>query len=455
MVDSAEQYPQLSLHQVIERALAASPIVASGIGGLRIARAAARVARGAYLPTVALVATATSTDVASGGVGAGARGAAGGGGVGGIDTTPRPILNRGGGNSDITNFATIGLGASIDVFTGGRRKAIKDATREGVRSATWTLDSARYAARFDAESTFYEVIRARELAAVARAGLNEADLLVRFTRDMLSAGTVTKSDLLRAQVQALTMQTQLLAAKDTLLAAAYSLGWLVGANGPIGAKADSASMAIRPLALDDSAIMRVAVESSPMVAGARATLEAAEASLRAAHALEIPTITASAVYTKATIASTPGTASGSGISAVGGSPPAIANRPGWIVSLGTNYPIFNGYQREDSIARARSTVYAARSVANDASRSARARAARLLTTLHTTAKTITLDLEAIRSAREDLRVQGARYRAGISTMLDVLTSELALVQAGYNLAQARNRYHTTRAALEALVGRVL
>jgi Outer membrane efflux protein. len=79
----------------------------------------------------------------------------------------------------------------------------------------------------------------------------------------------------------------------------------------------------------------------------------------------------------------------------------------------------------------------------------------LLTTLHTTAKTITLDLEAIRSAREDLRVQGARYRAGISTMLDVLTSELALVQAGYNLAQARNRYHTTRAALEALVGRVL
>ena len=58
-------------------------------------------------------------------------------------------------------------------------------------------------------------------------------------------------------------------------------------------------------------------------------------------------------------------------------------------------------------------------------------------------------------AREDLRVQNARYRAGISTMLDVLTSQLTLVQAGYGLAEARNQYHTTRAALEALVGRAL
>jgi outer membrane protein TolC len=40
-------------------------------------------------------------------------------------------------------------------------------------------------------------------------------------------------------------------------------------------------------------------------------------------------------------------------------------------------------------------------------------------------------------------------------MLDVLTSEAALLQAEYSLAQAQNRYHTTRAALEALIGRNL
>jgi outer membrane protein TolC len=68
---------------------------------------------------------------------------------------------------------------------------------------------------------------------------------------------------------------------------------------------------------------------------------------------------------------------------------------------------------------------------------------------------ISLGGEAVRSAREDLRVQMARYRAGISTMLDVLTSQAALLQAEYTLAASRHRYHTTRAALEALVGRRL
>jgi outer membrane protein TolC len=48
-----------------------------------------------------------------------------------------------------------------------------------------------------------------------------------------------------------------------------------------------------------------------------------------------------------------------------------------------------------------------------------------------------------------------RYRAGISTMLDVLTSEAALLQAEHSLSASQHRYHTTRAALEALVGRKL
>ena len=444
--DSAAPYPQLTLREVIERALAVSPIVASGVGSLKDAHAFERVARGTYLPTIAVGSTATSTGQSTGS----RSGSGSSAGVGRVDTT------RAGSNaSSVSNFATIGLGATIDVFTGGRRRALKDEARAGVRGATSTLDSARYAARFHAESTFYEVIRARDLVQVAQSGLTEADLLVRYTRDMFRAGTVTKSDLLRAQLQSVTLQTQLFAAKDTLLAAVYALGWLTGANGPVGAMSDSASEAIRPLSLDDTAVVRVAVESSPMVVGTIETLAIRQAALRSARALYSPTITASAIYNKATISTLPGTASGNGLTTATGAVPAIAGRPGWAVSLGTVYPVFNGYQREDSVARAQAALFVAQSIANDAVRLARSTAARLLSTLHTSSATIALDVEAVRSAREDLRVQLARYRAGISTMLDVLTSQLALDQAGYNLAQARNRYHTSRAALEALIGRRL
>jgi outer membrane protein TolC len=85
----------------------------------------------------------------------------------------------------------------------------------------------------------------------------------------------------------------------------------------------------------------------------------------------------------------------------------------------------------------------------------RAEAARLLSALHYSQENIALASEAVAVAEEDLRVQTQRYRAGISTALDQLSSELAVTQAELGLVAARYNYQTTRAALEALVGRNL
>jgi outer membrane protein TolC len=52
-------------------------------------------------------------------------------------------------------------------------------------------------------------------------------------------------------------------------------------------------------------------------------------------------------------------------------------------------------------------------------------------------------------------VQTQRYRAGISTSLEELTSELAVTQAELQLVAARYNYQLTRASLEALIGRML
>jgi outer membrane protein TolC len=299
--------------------------------------------------------------------------------------------------------------------------------------------SDRFVVMLSAQQGFYEVIRATDLVQVARAGLAEADQLLKFTTSMFRAGTVTRSDLLRAQLQSTTMQEQLLAATDTLVAASYSLGWLVGVDGAVGVRADSASEAIRPLALDDSSIVRLAVAASPSVAVAEDVAAATKAALRAARTQYIPTVSATGARNWANSSTV-----------VAGAP-----RPGWTVIVGTSFPVFNGFQREDAVTRAEVAAYVARVSVADTRRSVRASAAQLLASLNTTTAAISLGEEAIRSAREDLRVQTARYRAGISTMLDVLTSEAALLQAEYSLAQSRNRYHTTRAVLEALVGRRL
>ncbi|HEY0528232.1 MAG TPA: TolC family protein [Gemmatimonadaceae bacterium] len=404
--------PQLSLGEVIERALTVSPLVASGNGGVQVARSFKRTTIGAYMPTI----VATSANTRAG-----------------------PIPAVAGGSATPSSSQTYGVAAAIDLFTGGRRAANEALARADLRAAGSTLISDRFVVALTAQQSFFEVVRAEGLVNVARGALAEANQLLRYTTDMFRAGTVTKSDLLRAQLQSTTMQEQLLAANDTLLTASYALGWIAGADGPVSVRDDSATEAIRPLALDDSSIVRLAVDASPSVAVAEDALAASNAALRAARTQYVPTITANAGRNWA----------GSQTVVTG------APRPGWTVVVGTSYPLFNGFQREDAVTRSQAAAYVARVSAADTRRSVRASAAQLLGALSTTMASIDLATESVHSATEDLRVQTLRYRAGISTMLDVLTSEAALLQAEHGLSGARHRYHTTRAALEALVGRAL
>jgi outer membrane protein len=62
---------------------------------------------------------------------------------------------------------------------------------------------------------------------------------------------------------------------------------------------------------------------------------------------------------------------------------------------------------------------------------------------------------SIAAAEEDLRVQQQRYALGVSTLLDLLTSQAQLNQARQALIQARLDGRIARAQLSALVGREL
>jgi len=130
-------------------------------------------------------------------------------------------------------------------------------------------------------------------------------------------------------------------------------------------------------------------------------------------------------------------------------------RPGWQLALGTSLPLFNGFLREDAITRAEANAHVTRSTALDVQRQVRSDAARLVTALHFAEENVALAEEAVKAAQEDLRVQTERYRAGISTALDELTSQVALTQAELGRVAARYNYQVTRASLEALVGRTL
>jgi outer membrane protein len=78
-----------------------------------------------------------------------------------------------------------------------------------------------------------------------------------------------------------------------------------------------------------------------------------------------------------------------------------------------------------------------------------------LAALRTAQQQVDIQTLSVAAAEEDLRVQKQRYNLSASTILDVLTSETALVQARAALIQARYNARVAKAQLEALIGRDL
>ncbi|MEO7085246.1 MAG: TolC family protein [Gemmatimonadaceae bacterium] len=400
----------LDLDAVVNRALRVSPEVVQGEEQIRTARSAERVTTGAYVPTLSANSSLLRSNVLAG--------------------TTLPGI-------DVPDSRSAGLAASVDVFTGGRRGADRDRARADLAAAQAGDVSGRFSATLTAQRAFYDELRASDLLEVANARVSQADRGYRYALDRVRAGTTTKSDELRARLEMTTARQQLVAALDTLQTAAYTLGRLVGANGPIGAK-PAASLEPRALSMSDSQIVQLAVDHSPGVQSARATEHATQAATKSARTLYVPDIRVTGGYNWANQ-----------------TPIVTAVRPGWALAVGTTFPIFNGFQREDAVTRAEAAAEVSRVTSLDVTRQTRAEAARLLSGLRFAEQNISLGTEAVSSAAEDLRVQTERYRAGISTELDQLTSELAVTQAQLGLVAARFNYQVTRAQLEALVGRTL
>jgi len=412
--DTSPLGPRLSLETVVARTLAYSPNVAGAQGAVRDAAAARRVALGAYLPSLSLISSAGWSDQTLGTAG----------------LTP-------GLASTSANTYGAGLVGALDVFTGGRRGAERSYSEAISQAADAGLVQQRYATILLAKQGYFDVLRAHELVRVAQEFVAQAELGLGYARDRLAAGTATRADVLLAELALSTARRQQLAAADTLSTTSAALGRLVGANRPVEAD-PSTTREPAPLALSDSGLLAAAPAAAPSVAQAQALANAGAAIVRASKSQYLPTVSVGAGYNWANQSGVPG-----------------ALRSGWIVAFTTSFPLFNGFVREASVTQAEVGAEVATATSADTKRLARADAQRLLGRLHVAEQDIALTREAVRLAGEDLRVIQVRYRAGIATMLDVLTSQTALIQAELDLVSARFTYQVARASLEALLGRDL
>ncbi len=408
----AQEEIRLTLEQAVERAMANDPAVVAARGAVRTAESGERVAVGTLLPSLS---TSTTTS-----------------------RTSATRFNPQTGTS-VTGSSTslnAGLSSSVALDVGSLSGADIRSAGATARAADASFEEQRFASALAAERAFYEVLRADELIRVATLRVERAVEGREVSERRLEAGAATRSDVLRSRLEESDARLQLAQSRADRHAAAYALGRLVGEDGPVGAIPPERPVP-RPLAVERDALVELAQES-PAVKAAEARSSAARASLHSARGDYLPTLTLTA-----------------GTDWFNDEVSFADANNSWTVRAGLSWPLFNGFRREDTILRASVASVTARAEVEDARRLARAEVERLLAELDLAEETLALAEESVEVAREDLEVQEQRYRVGASTVLDRVTSQLALAEAEAAVVEARFDYEVARAELQTLVGRSL
>ncbi|WP_224247814.1 TolC family protein [Hyalangium gracile] len=399
----------MTLEEALSRAIKVSPQIVQAQGTVRTTTAAEKTAFGAYLPDLSFNANSS------------------------LSSSQRLIPETGATVTGSSDSYSAGLSTSWDVFTGFRRRSERQRAQADSQSAQATLAGQRFVVELSVERAFFDALRAEELITVAKSRIERAQEGVGFAERRLAVGSATRSDLLRAQLELNTAREALLQQENQRLTAALSLGRLVGVDGPVD-PAPSGPIDPAPLKASREEVVATLVAQAPSVRAAEAAVTAAEASIGTARSQYYPSVRLSAGYDWFY---------------------QDRGRTSWSVRLGLSYPIFDGFARDESMVRARTQAEVAQAQLSDTRRSVRAEAERVLSQLQLVEERLTLNRQAVEVAQEDLRVQQERYRLGATTILELLTSQTALVEAQNNLVGLRFDYVLARAELQSIVGREL
>ena len=405
----------ITLDEAVRLARRNSPLAVQTRGEMRASRAGVRAAYFAFIPNIGVSASSTWR-----------RG---------------QFVNEAGRLFDFTGKAksySDGLGASIDVFDGGRRFFDLKSARARLDAADARDVLQDYTVALDVKIQYFEVLAAREAEQAGRAQLAEAEQQLRVSTVRFSAGAASRSDSLRSLVAVGNARLAILDAENRIQLANASLTRLVGAGFPLTATADASDEP--PLEISDEQLVAMA-DAGPYVRQAEADHSAARAVSRATRTRYLPSI--SAQFQRG----------GSGFDSGFGFRETYGYSNFFRLSL--NFPLLDQLQRESSVVRADVLEDNAAAYVRDARLRARQELTQMKGLMLNAGQRVAVQLVSVAATEEDLRFQQQRYALGAASVLDVLTSQSALNQARNALIRARFDQRVARARLEALIGRSL
>lgn len=325
--------------------------------------------------------------------------------------------------------------ANYEVFS-LRKFAELGRTRAELSSAEAGELEQRFQAALETESSYYDVLVNQELARVSEERVNRAREGLLVARARVASGAAVQTDSLQFVLEMTRAEVDVLVRGNALRTTQLELGRRVGEARAVDAvPLDTMPAPDLPIGLPDA--LRAALDQGPQYRAARANERAAEAALKSQRSDYFPRLGIGALHQRYDTEIFPGAANVTS------------------VTFSVSFPIWNNGRRELEVSRARVARDVARTIREDLERAVRRDVTAAFDTYQTSREAVRLAGVGVAVARDNYRMQEMRYRAGASTILDLLDSQVSLAEAEAGLVQARYVTRLSLARLEAILGRRL
>jgi len=322
----------------------------------------------------------------------------------------------------------------------GARGASQDEADQQLMAARLAHESAVLDLALRVEEAWYGYQTSRALLVAADATVKQAETSLKAAEERRSAGAATVADVLQART----------ALSQLMLEVQRIEGLSAGLRGRLASLAGlspTVELTVPPLPEDVHAaeslpqverLLEEAARANPDLARSRALADAAEARARAVSRADLPTLSAVA-----------------GLGEDWPISPEVDRYTFWNAGLVLRIPLFAGGRPTFEAASARSSAEAARSRTEATGRQVQLDVWTSYQALRTAARRGQTARDLLASATEGVEVANGRYREGLGSILDLLSSQSSLESARAEEILARADWLLALARLARATGRLL
>ncbi|HEX6433203.1 MAG TPA: TolC family protein [Gemmatimonadales bacterium] len=401
--DLEQRIKQLSLAEVVDLGLRNNPQTRVSWANARAAAAAYGSERGAYFPTI-------DGDVTG--------------------TRLKTVASQG--RSAVTqSVLSPSLSLTYLLLDFGGRSGTVGAARNSLLAANYTHNATLQDVVLQIQMAYFRYVANRALLQAQQITTREARTNLEAAEARRRVGVATIADVLQARTAASQAELAAETTEGDLQTSRGALALALGlpANLPYDIDSTAGQLPVAVLADSVDALIARAIDVRPDLAAARADYEASRSEISVARASRLPSLQLN----------------GSGGRTYTTSLPDGGNN--YTVSLGLRIPIFAGFSRLYDQREAVALADAAQARASALGQQVVFQVFSSYHSLQTAARRVATAKDLMASAEQSNEVALARYRAGVGSVLDLLSAQSALADARSQQVLARLQWNTSLAQL--------